>query len=222
MEAINTIANKIIKEVNEDLEVVSNANPELQAVADSIKINLAAGLANMRYLIQDKVRLREITIENNRKFHLVDGEVIFLVLGIAKKANTTRAEGKFSVVWGQNHPLNICRPNILPRKTKDNSCLLGTLAGLTQLAQLGFRRAKIMTNTVKLKTTIQNIELTHAANYLDDNREQIPDKDILMMIRNKLSETNLQLSLFVFQPPNPLDNLYRVLLETGRSMMGGL
>ena len=222
MDAINEIASKIISEIDEDLEVVANANPELHPLVDNIKLNLSAGLANIRFMIQDKNRLRQVTIEKNRKFHMANGEIILLVLGVAKRNNSNSPLGKFSVVWGQSHPLNLCKPNILPRKTRDNSTLLGLLGALNQIGPLGFQKVKIMTTNQNLKTTVSNIELSHLDNYLDDSREPLPDADLLKMIREKIKANNIKISFFLFQPPSPLDGLYRTFLEVGRSMMGDI
>ena len=222
MDAINEIASKIISEIDEDLEIVTNANPELHPVVDNIKLNLSAGLTNIRFMIQDKRRLRQLTIEKERKFHCVNGEIIVLVLGVAKRNNTNCPLGKFSVIWGQTHPLNLCKPNILPRKSRDNSTLLGLLAAVNQAGSLGFQKVKIMSTNKSLKTTVTNIELAHRDNYLDDRLEPLPDAELLKMIREKINTNNIKLTFFLFQPPSPLDDLYRTLLEVGRSMMGDI
>ena len=222
MDAITEISNKMSFEINEDLEAILHANPELQAAIDNIKINLSAGLANIRFIIQDKLRLGQITIDNNRRFHSSGGEIILFVLGIAKRVNTNNPLGKYSVVWGRNHPLNICKSNYLPRKTRDNTAMLGLLASLTQVGPLGFTRIKVMTTNQNLENTIANIELYNRSGYVDVNQTPLPDSDLLRMIRDKLVSSKVKLSFFSFQPPSHLNDLYRTLQETARGMMGDI
>ena len=217
MEGINNMAKQILDQVNEDLENIQRLSPESEEYVDNIKINITAGLTNIRFLIQDKVRLREITICDERKFHIVNREVAVMVLGVVKRANTSNPSAHFSVAWGAGHPLNVAKPNLLSTRTRNNTSLLGLLAALTQTAQLGFKKIKVMSNNLYLKKIIMQIELYHADNYMDEDRQPLPDQDILKMVHEKINHNNIILSAFTFQPLSPLSELYRLLLETART-----
>lgn len=216
MESINQIASKIIDQVNEDLENIQRLAPETVEYVDNIKINVASGLTTLRFMLQDKVRLREVTISEERKFTVVNDEVVVMVLGIVKRASTVQASGHYSVAWGVKHPLNIAKQNHLATKTRNNSALLGLLAALTQVEVCGFKRIKVMTTNQAVLKTIAQLDLYHADNYMDGDRQPLPDHDVLKMIYEKKKTNDIQISVFTFQPPTPLSGLYRALLETAR------
>ena len=220
MDSIKELMEKTKREIYNDLDKILECHPETHDTIDNIKINLAAQETEIKLMVEDKERLRLVKIkQRNRLTKSSDNRVIVFVLGVARRTGTPQQSGKFAVVWGENHELNIVKNNVLSTITRDNTALLGLLACCNQLTQLKIRRVTVMSTNQKMQNIAQNIELIKARNFNKEDGTEEPDSDVLKRLHAIITEHKLDLDFIISRPPDELARTYQTMVETARVMI---
>ena len=107
----------------EDVELLSATASDqiMQETLDRIRMNLSSHLTEIRTLIIDKARLHQITLNVENQFHMVNGHILVVIHGVVRNPSTSIATGACSVVWNEEHKLNLSYKNILSIKTAQSS-----------------------------------------------------------------------------------------------------
>ena len=124
-----------------------------------------------------------------------------------------------SVIWSKHHRLNLVRENILSVKSKNNSTILALIAACNQASVLRIKKLMVMTNNVKIKTIVDSLELLFLQNFTDDDRQPLPDAELLKMLHRIILESGIAIQVSVSVPEPPLDKLYFSLMEAAGEMM---
>ena len=134
MDKFNRILESFSSKLNDDLNTLAEtADPDQCDTIDKMRLELSSHITEVRCLVVDRVRLRQMSINTENQLHTINGEIIVGVYGCVKKPNTSAAVGAYMVVWNIAHALNVCHENILSIKTPNSSHILGLLALLNQM-----------------------------------------------------------------------------------------
>ena len=194
MEAIINIITTLEAVITEDLDnlSMSSTDRQTQETVDRIRINLSSHLAEARTLVIDKVRTREITINENNQMNTVNGHVLTYIHGVVKNHQTLRSTGAYALIWNVQHKLNICHENILTNKTPHSSHLLGLLALATQMTELKIKKVHVISTSRIVKHTVEQLPLWHAQRFLTHDNRPMTNNTLLAMIHKVIVENNLQ------------------------------
>lgn len=180
--------------ITEDLDSLSMSSndPTTHDTVDRIRINLSSHLAEARTLVIDKVRIREIAINEDNQMHTVNGIILTYLHGVVNNHMTTRAIGAYALIWNSRHKLNICKENILTNKTPHSSHLLGLLALATQMRELRIKKVHVITTSKIVKHTVDQLPLWHAQQFLAHDNVPMTNKNLLTMIYEIIHDNKLQ------------------------------
>ena len=194
MEAFIDIITTLETVITEDLDnlSMSSTDRQTQETVDRIRINLSSHLAEARTLVIDKVRTREITINENNQMNTVNGHVLTYIHGVVKNHQTLRSTGAYALIWNVRHKLNICHENILTNKTPHSSHLLGLLALATQMTELKIKKVHVISTSRIVKHTVEQLPLWHAQHFLTHGNRLMRNNTLLAMIHKVIVENNLQ------------------------------
>ena len=194
MEAFINIITTLETVITEDLDnlSMSSTDRQTQETVDRIRINLSSHLAEARTLVIDKVRTREITINENNQMNTVNGHVLTYIHGVVKNHQTLRSTGAYALIWNVQHKLNICHENILTNKTPHSSHLLGLLALATQMTELKIKKVHVISTSRIVKHTVEQLPLWHAQRFLTHDNRPMTNNTLLAMIHKVIVENNLQ------------------------------
>ena len=194
MEAFIDIITTLETVITEDLDnlSMSSTDRQTQETVDRIRINLSSHLAEARTLVIDKVRTREITINENNQMNTVNGHVLTYIHGVVKNHQTLRSTGAYALIWNVQHKLNICHENILTNKTPHSSHLLGLLALATQMTELKIKKVHVISTSRIVKHTVEQLPLWHAQRFLTHDNRPMTNNTLLAMIHKVIVENNLQ------------------------------
>ena len=194
MEAFIDIITTLETVITEDLDnlSMSSTDRQTQETVDRIRINLSSHLAEARTLVIDKVRTREITINENNQMNTVNGHVLTYIHGVVKNHQTLRSTGAYALIWNVQHKLNICHENILTNKTPHSSHLLGLLALATQMTELKIKKVHVISTSRIVKHTVEQLPLWHAQHFLTHDNRLMTNNTLLAMIHKVIVENNLQ------------------------------
>lgn len=200
--------------VNDDLNNLSeSADPLQNEIIDKIRIELSSHIAEVRCLVVDRVRIRQMSVNTDNQLHTNNGDIIVGVYGCVKKPNTSAAVGAYMVVWNIAHALNICNENVLAIKTPNSSHVLGLLALLNQMVILNVSSIQVISSAA-LKKVYDQLPLWEARLWLDDNDALITNYEILKMIQTIISEKKISIK-FQIPPIDPLLSLYDINIAFG-------
>ena len=194
MEAFIDIITTLETVITEDLDnlSMSSTDRQTQETVDRIRINLSSHLAEARTLVIDKVRTREITINENNQMNTVNGHFLTYIHGVVKNHQTLRSTGAYALIWNVRHKLNICHENILTNKTPHSSHLLGLLALATQMTELKIKKVHVISTSRIVKHTVEQLPLWHAQRFLTHDNRPMTNNTLLAMIHKVIVENNLQ------------------------------
>ena len=194
MESFINIITTLETVITEDLDNLSMSSTDMQTqeTVDRIRINLSSHLAEARTLVIDKVRTREITINENNQMNTVNGHFLTYIHGVVKNHQTLRSTGAYALIWNVQHKLNICHENILTNKTPHSSHLLGLLALATQMTELKINKVHVISTSRIVKHTVEQLPLWHAQRFLTHDNRLMTNHTLLGMIHKVIDENNLQ------------------------------
>ena len=111
METIIQSIDKIESEVQNELSIISEkiSNDEVitQAV-DNIAVSVSAGLAEIRVLLQNKRRCKNIEILEGNTFIRLQNTVSVFLKGVEINQRTRNSKGFCCIIWNREHTLNVC------------------------------------------------------------------------------------------------------------------
>ena len=93
--SISSLESAIIEDVNLLSATASDHN--MQETLNIIRMN--SHLTEIRTIIVDTARLRQITLDVENQFHIVNGCILVVIHGAVKNPSTSRVTGAYSVVW---------------------------------------------------------------------------------------------------------------------------
>lgn len=97
MEAFINIISTLEAVITEDLDNLSmSTDIQTQETVDRIRINLSSHLAEARTLVIDKVRTREITINQDNQMHTINGHILTYIHGVVNNHQTLRSTGAYA------------------------------------------------------------------------------------------------------------------------------
>jgi hypothetical protein len=220
MESVCALFTGLEKSVFEELDKISENYQEegINDCLDYIKLDMSSRLTEIRLMIRDKVRLRQLAINQSNTIHMINQKITVMIIGIVKHPSTVRAKGCFAVVWNDKHTLNIVLENTLAVKSKDSSVLLALLAACNQFPQLKIKAVMIMTPSHKIKTIVESLPLWHSQEYITEEGSIRTNSQLLAMIQNTI--TNNKLDLEVLHPvPQAITNLYDSHLDIAKKLL---
>ena len=220
METVNVLISELETKVSEELDKIAenNSDERTHDSVDTIRLSLSSRLTEIRLMVSDKVRLRQVLVNPRNRINMLDQKILVLLNGVVKHPNTVRAKGMFTVTYNQGHTLNIALQNPLAIKTRDNCFLLALLAACNQFAQLKIKAAVIFSPSQKIKSVVESLVLWKTQSFLTEYGSVRPDSQILSMIHDTITNNALELS--VIQPVPPmLTALYDSLLEVSKTMI---
>ena len=97
MDAISLLIRRTEILVDMELNELVNKYPDDAEIADNIRITRAAQTAGIKLMIEDKLRLNQITINPDNRLCWTGNSVVCALTG-----KTRRREAKFSIAWGEN------------------------------------------------------------------------------------------------------------------------
>ena len=148
MENIIQSIDKIESEVQNELNIISGkiSNDEVitQAV-DNIAVSVAAGLAEIRVLLQNKKRCKNIEISEGNTFIRLQNNVSVFLRGVEINPRTRISKGFCCIIWNREHSLNVCFHNPLTNISKNTSIMLSFLALLNQANEIKLKKLLVIT-----------------------------------------------------------------------------
>ena len=194
MEAFINIITTLETVITEDLDTLamSTIDTSTQEIVDRIRINLSSHLTEARTLVIDKVRIRELAINEDNHMKTVNGHILTYIHGAVTNPQTVRAKGAYTVIWNCRHKLNIVKENILSYKTPHSSQLLALLALSTQMRELKIKKVHVISTSRIVEHTIEQLPLWHAQNFLTHDNHPMTNKTLLNMIHDNVTKNNLQ------------------------------
>ena len=221
METVNDLVSQLETCVCDDLDTLSaiSEGVECDEIIDNIRINLSSRLSELRLLITDKVRIRQMAINQDNKLHAINGYVAVLINGVVRNPNSLRSKGRFAVVWNRHHSLNLSMENPLTIMTPDSSILLALLATCNQMAQLKRTTFHILTPSQTLKNTIDCLSLWHTQNFRTSDNSTRPNSHLLSLIHRIIEENNFKIEIFQNPVPSAISSLYENFLEISKQIM---
>ena len=207
MEQVRAVTDALAKVVAESLNRIQSLtdNSEINDLCDTIRLNTEAHLTEIKGLVTNKVRLREITIHPTNIFHKYQDRIAVFIHGRVKHPRTNRAKAAASVIWAPNHSINITIDNPLSVKTKENTTLYGTLAMCHQMSATGIKNIIVFTVCSNLGRSINRLPLHRARGYKDDNGEDVPNANLYKRIDSIIEQNDLKIKILetcseIFQP----------------------
>ena len=197
MENIIQSIDKIESEVQNELNIISGkiSNDEVitQAV-DNIAVSVAAGLAEIRVLLQNKKRCKNIEILEGNTFIRLQNKVSVFLRGVEINPRTRISKGFCCIIWNREHSLNVCFHNPLTNISKNTSIMLSFLALLNQANEIKLKKLLVITEDDYIQKLHEKIPLLHAQGYKSENGESIVNDFVLKDIHAALDKNNIQVS----------------------------
>ena len=197
MENIIQSIDKIESEVQNELNIISGkiSNDEVitQAV-DNIAVSVAAGLAEIRVLLQNKKRCKNIEISEGNTFIRLQNNVSVFLRGVEINPRTRISKGFCCIIWNREHSLNVCFHNPLTNISKNTSIMLSFLALLNQANEIKLKKLLVITEDDYIQKLHEKIPLLHAQGYKSENGESIVNDFVLKDIHAALDKNNIQVS----------------------------
>ena len=207
MEQVRAVTDELAKVVAESLNRIQGLtdNPEINELCDTIRLNTEAHLTEIKGLVTNKVRLREMTILPTNIFHKYQSRIVVFIHGRVKHPRTNRAKAAASVIWAPNHSINLTIDNPLSVKSKENTTLYGTLAMCNQMIAIGIKNTIVFTVCQNLGRSINRLPLHRARGFKDDNGEDVPNANLYRRIDSIIEQNDLKIKILetcseLFQP----------------------
>ena len=196
MEGILKIMNDLEKSVSQDLSSLldqSIPQAERDEVCDSIKINISAAHSEIKIMIENKVRLRQLALLKSNSF-LKDNRQRYMVYinAIVKRPRTITAQGVALVTWNKGHCLNTVVKNPLSVITKQSCEEIGLLACLTQISELGIKSVLLCCTSPSIASLYEQLELLQLQNF-SHNGVDLPNKHVLSQIYRLKTSTKVDI-----------------------------
>ena len=209
MDKFNRILENFCSNINNELNILAEtADPTQSDIIDKMRLELSSHITEVKCLVVDRVRLRQMSINAENQLHTNNGEIIVGIYGCVKKPNTSSAVGAYMVVWNLSHALNVCHENILAIKTPNSSHILGLLALLNQMLILNISCIQVITSPA-LKKMYEQLPLWEARLWLDDNQAPITNCELYKMIQTIIKEKKITIKFHV-PPIDPLLAIYDI------------
>ena len=178
---MNDMEKSVFQDLN-SLTEQSLSQAEREEVVDTIKINISAAHSEIKILIENKVRLRQLALLKSNSF-LKDSShrVMVFINSIVKCPRTINAQGVALVTWNKDHSLNTAVRNPLSVVTKQSCEEIGLLACLTQISEIGIKFFLLCCSSNHLASLYEQLELIHLQNYTH-NGVDLPNKHVLSEI----------------------------------------
>jgi hypothetical protein len=220
MEAFINIISTIEAVITEDLDNLSmSTDIQTQEIVDRIRINLSSHLAEARTLVIDKVRTREITINEDNQMHTINGHFLTYIHGVVNNHQTLRSTGAYALIWNVRHKLNICHENILTNKTPHSSHLLGLLVLATQMKELKIKKVHVISTSRIVKHTVEQLPFWHAQHFLTHDNMPMTNNTLLAMIHMLISENNLQFITYTVPVQEPILELSQEFSDVAKKLI---
>ena len=198
MEGILKIINDLEKSVSQDLSSLSEqsiAQAERDEVVDTIKINISAAHSEIKIMIENKVRLRQLALLKSNSF-LKDNRQRFMVYvnPIVKRPRTITAQGVALVTWNKDHSLNTVVKNPLSVVIKQSCEEIGLLACLTQISEIGIKSVLLCCTSASLASLYEQLDLLQLQNFTH-NGVDLPNKHVLSQIYRLKTSTKVDIAI---------------------------
>ena len=197
MENILQSIDKIEQEVQNELNIISGkvSNDEviIQAV-DNIAVSVSAGLAEIRVLLQNKRRCKNIEIVGANTFIRLQNTVSVFLRGVEINPRTRIAKGFCCIIWNKEHSLNVCFKNPLTNIAKNTSTMLSYLALLNQANEIKLKKLQVIIEDEYIQKLHERMPLLHAQDYKSESGESIDNDFVLRDIKAALDKNNIQVS----------------------------
>ena len=219
MEAINRLLQQLQDITNTELDLLNaqQSDEERIETIDTLKLNTAAKISEIKLLIGNCERLGLVRFDNKNLVKFYRSEPIVVIMDYVKHPNTIRAHAAYSLTWNINHKLNTVQPNILSTKNAETSQMLAILAVITQLEVLHFGAAKVLTNNRQIKTKMDNL----AENVRMINAEQTNTIMHVMQLKifEKMNQTKIKLEILHPNDVSELSSTYTTLKTHAREKL---
>ena len=139
-----------------------------------------------------------VTLNVENQFHMVNGRILVVIHGVEKNLSTSRATGAYSVVWNEEHTLNLSHRNILSIKTAQSSHTLGLLALATQMEELKMSNVIIISTSESVKSIVQQIPLWKNQQFLREDNSLMTNHGILSGLYDLIDRNKLELEVMTF------------------------
>ena len=213
--SIASLEKSILDEVN--FLAQETHNQQIEQSLDRIRLNLSSHLCEIRTIIVDKVRLRQVTLDAENQFHTVDGCIVVTMYGVVNNPSTSRASGAYAIVWNRQHKMNICFKNVLTIKSASSSYTLGLLALVTQMEVLDIKKVVLVTTSAFVKTIIQQLPIWAARHFLMEDNTVMHNHRTLSKINDTISLNSLKLEVLqIINLTSPLRELCNDLIEVAK------
>ena len=219
MESIVRITSELETSTTSDLDAICEIanSPCVAELSDNIKLNISAWVTEIKTLIENKVRLRELSIRPDNHFLKAHGRIAVGVFGTIRNIRSTLgSRGAGYISWNKLHKLNVHIDNTMTVKSHNSSTDLALLALLHQANEIKLKRVHIFTASPHLNNMVENLNLFHLQNYQDQRGIDISNKLVWKKIYEAIKERDIILS-FTFPPiPQPLSETYETLISTAK------
>ena len=221
MEGVMSLIANTERSLTEDIDLLTSSldDPHSNECLDRMRINLSAGLTELRLLIYDKHRVGRIAINMENAMRTVNNHFIVFVHGSVINANTVRASGAFSLVWNVKHQLNVDKPNILTMKTPDSSHLLGLLALSNQMEILNIKKVYLLTTGHFVKKIIEQLPVWHAREFRTDENIPMHNQNVLEQLYEKIVQHGLQFVIIHDIPTDDMRDTFKEYSEIANRMV---
>ena len=215
MEAFLASLDSLDQSITADVNILSEVarGEQAEQAVDRIRINLSAHLSEIRMIVVDKVRLRQVTLNTENQLHSVDGCILVALCGKVNNPSTTRAIGAYAVVWNKKHKINISNKNILTIKSASSSHTLGLLALVTQMEVLKIKKVIIVTTSPIVKTIIDETPRWASQQFLMQNNTLMINHRTLSNINDIINKNSLRFDVL------QLHNMESPLREVGHELV---
>lgn len=197
MESIIQSIDKIESEVQNELNIISGkiSNDEVitQSV-DNIAVSVAAGLAEIRVLLQNKKRCKNIEILEGNTFIRLQNKVSVFLRGVEINPRTRTSKGFCCIIWNREHSLNVCFHNPLTNISKNTSIMLSFLALLNQANEIKLKKLLVIIEDDYIQKLHEKIPLFHAQDYKSEGGESMANDFVLRDIQAALEKNNIQVT----------------------------
>ena len=220
MESIARLTADLERTTTADLDEICDIarSTSVSDLADNIKLNLSACVAELKSLIEDRKRRRELDVRPDNHFIRVNNTVTVALYGADKNIRSvTSSKGVGYIAWNLAHKLNTSIENSLTVKSSNSSTDLALLALIHQCNEIQLKRVHVFSTTAHLKNMHNRISLTHLQNYQDRLGRDIPNSLVWKKIHTALNERNIIISSS--HPPLPTPQLepYNMLMAVAKT-----
>lgn len=194
METITHSIEKIEKEVQNELSVISEKtrNDEVISQAiDNISVSVSAGLSEIRVLLQNKRRCRDIEIREENTFIRLQNTVSVYLKGMEINPKTMSSSGFCCIIWNKGHSLNVCFNNPLTIISKNTSTMISYLALLNQANEIKLKKLLIITEDDYLQNFHEKIPLHYAQDYKSESGESTANDFVLKDIHAAFDKNDI-------------------------------